>query len=180
MMKFVPDPFQHYFPSLWAEGHVDWPNLYSYHTIHWSFTDAIRTYAKVPLLVSKSLEKLPTDWIPHFFRPNSNFQSKCVLSWKYNLYLTIDFFQSLFIFKFKSYAPINEDFLALVCYSSVGVWTIFYGITFMVMPGKLGTNYYMCAGEDPRNDYYTTKKVKARSLQDTLQQHNDFHLRNRQ
>ena len=90
------------------------------------------------------------------------------------------FFQSLFIFKFKSYVPINEDFLALVCYSSVGVWTIFYGITFMVMPGKLGTNYYMCAGEDPRNDYYTTKKVKARSLQDTLQQHNDFHLRNRQ
>ena len=29
----------------------------------------------------------------------------------------------------------------------------------MIIPGKLGINYYMCTGEDPRSDYYSTKKV---------------------
>ena len=164
MMKFVPDPFQHYSPPLWAGAHVDWSNLYSYHTIHWSFTDAIRTFAKISLLVSKSMEKLPNCCITYFPGPHCNFQSKIFIHFlpKNLQFIFFTFvFQSLFIFKFKGYVPLNEDFLALVCYLSVGVWSILYGITFMVMPGKLGTNYYMCAGEDPRNDYYTTKKVKA-------------------
>ena len=49
--------------------------------------------------------------------------------------------------------------MALWSYLSVGIWSILYGITFMIIPGKLGTNYYMCTGEDPRSDYYSTKKV---------------------
>ena len=106
------------------------------------------------------MEKLPNCCITYFSGPHCNFQSKILLI--FFIKSTVTFvFQSLFIFKFKGYVPLNEDFLALVCYLSVGVWSILYGITFMVMPGKLGTNYYMCAGEDPRNDYYTTKRVKA-------------------
>ena len=50
--------------------------------------------------------------------------------------------------------------MALWSYLSVGIWSILYGITFMIIPGKLGTNYYMCTGEDPRSDYYSTKKVR--------------------
>ena len=52
----------------------------------------------------------------------------------------------------------------MVCYLSVGIWSILYGISFMIIPGKLGTNYYMCTGEDPRSDYYTTKKYPINAM----------------
>ena len=71
---------------------------------------------------------------------------------------------------FKRFLPITTNIFQRSFVTQVlelGIWTLLYGITFMVMPGKLSTNYYMCTGEDPRNDYYTTKKVKG-----------DFHLRN--
>jgi hypothetical protein len=31
----------------------------------------------------------------------------------------------------------------------------------MILPGKKGINYYMCTGENPINDFYSTKKVRV-------------------
>ena len=31
----------------------------------------------------------------------------------------------------------------------------------MILPGKKGINYYMCTGENPSNDFYSTKKVRV-------------------
>ena len=36
---------------------------------------------------------------------------------------------------------------------------ILYDLVFMLLPGKMSLNYYMCTGEDPDKDFYRYKKV---------------------
>ena len=99
---------------------------------------------------------------------NINFECKILTN--------ISMIQYLFVVRFKSYIPINENFVALVTYMSVGIWSLLYGITFMIIPGKLGINYYMCTGEDPRSDYYSTKKVSKVPILHLIRQDKNFLL----
>ena len=68
--------------------------------------------------------------------------------------------QYLFIFVFKSFGCIDEDFFALFSTLVVSMLWILIDILFMISPGKKGINYYMCTGENPRIDVYSHKKVK--------------------
>ena len=42
---------------------------------------------------------------------------------------------------------------------AIFMWWFMLGVIFMIIPGKKGINFYMCTGEDPRNDEYSYKKV---------------------
>ena len=65
---------------------------------------------------------------------------------------------------YKGVAPIDEDFFAVVCYLSFSILATLYGLTFMIIPGKSGINYYMCTGEDPIIDPYSTKKFPINAM----------------
>ena len=44
------------------------------------------------------------------------------------------------------------------------MWWFMLAVTFMIIPGKKGINFYMCTGEDPNNDDYAFKKVRKTRL----------------
>ena len=79
------------------------------------------------------------------------------------LYLFLDFamvsFQYIYIFVWKAFAPIDDKYFAIFLYILIPLWSLIYGIFYMVIPGKHGINYYMCTGENPANDTYDFKKV---------------------
>ena len=77
------------------------------------------------------------------------------------LYFFFFFFKYIFIFIYNSYGLIVEEFFALFCSLTIFFLWLLFGCTFLILPGKKGINYYMCTGENPRNDFYTTKKVRV-------------------
>ena len=73
---------------------------------------------------------------------------------------TISFFpQYMFIFIFKGLVGIDEDFFACFSLILITMFWILYALVFMLLPGKMSLNYYMCTGEDPDKDFYQYKKV---------------------
>ena len=73
---------------------------------------------------------------------------------------TISFFpQYMFIFIFKGLVGIDEDFFARFSLILITMFWILYALVFMLLPGKMSLNYYMCTGEDPDKDFYQYKKV---------------------
>lgn len=73
---------------------------------------------------------------------------------------TISFFpQYMFIFIFKGFVGIDEDFFACFSLILITMFWILYALVFMLLPGKTSMNYYMCTGEDPDKDFYQYKKV---------------------
>ena len=70
------------------------------------------------------------------------------------------FFQYLFIFVFKSFGRIDEDFFAFFTTILIFLVWIAFDFVYMYLPGKKGINYYMCTGEDPAIDEYQYKKVQ--------------------
>ena len=93
------------------------------------------------------------------FRVTINFDSKTLTIFK-----NTSFFQFYFIFVFKGIIPIDEDFLAMVCYISIPLWCLLYGLVFMIIPGKYPINYYMCTGQDPIIDPYTASKYPINGI----------------
>ena len=72
----------------------------------------------------------------------------------------ISFFsQYVFIFVFKGFGGIDEDFFARFSLILITMFWILYDLVFMLLPGKMSLNYYMCTGEDPDKDFYQYKKV---------------------
>ena len=69
-------------------------------------------------------------------------------------------FQYIFIFVYKSYGLMVEEFFACFCSLVIFMGWVIFGFIFMMLPGKKGINYYMCTGENPENDPYSQKKVK--------------------
>ena len=43
---------------------------------------------------------------------------------------------------------------------AVPLWWLLFGLIFMMLPGKNGINYYICTGENPKNDPYSVNKVR--------------------
>ena len=70
-------------------------------------------------------------------------------------------FKFTFIFIYNSYGLIVEEFFVRFCSRAIILWWLLFGCTFMILPGKKGINYYMCTGENPSNDFYSTKKVRV-------------------
>ena len=91
-------------------------------------------------------------WFQSFFRNGPTMGSLLHLN-------AIIIFRYLYIFVYKSYIGLDEVFFARFCSLTILLLWLIYDITFMIMPGKMGINYYMCTGEDPRNDIYAYKKV---------------------
>ena len=60
---------------------------------------------------------------------------------------------------FKRLGGVNEEFFSFFC--SVGIYMVWIlcNFVFLLSPGKMNINYYMCTGEDPALDPYKTKKV---------------------
>ena len=71
------------------------------------------------------------------------------------------FFKFTFIFIYNSYGLIVEEFFARFCSRTIFLLWLLFGCTFMILPGKKGINYYMCTGENPTNDIYSTQKVRV-------------------
>ena len=97
---------------------------------------------------------LPTSlcWFQSFWR-------NCPMTGAMVYFVLTVIFRYIFIFVYKSVPPINEDFISRVIYLSVSLCSLLYGIVFMVIPGQMAVNFYMCTGQDPRVDFYTFKKV---------------------
>ena len=79
-----------------------------------------------------------------------------------NLNCFFFFFKFTFIFIYNSYGLIVEEFFVRFCSRAIILWWLLFGCTFMILPGKKGINYYMCTGENPSNDFYSTKKVRVK------------------
>ena len=98
-------------------------------------------------------ESSPTSWLKNLHLP----RSWCSLTLKCSFF----FFKFTFIFIYNSYGLIVEEFFVRFCSRAIILWWLLFGCTFMILPGKKGINYYMCTGENPRYDLYTTKKVRV-------------------
>lgn len=69
-------------------------------------------------------------------------------------------FRYFYIFVWKNYFGIDEEFFARFCNLLVLILWVLYDIIFMTLPGKMPINYYMCTGQDPDIDPYTSNKVR--------------------
>ncbi len=58
----------------------------------------------------------------------------------------------------------NEKLISVFCHVLISILWILYGLTYLALPGKMGLNYYMCTGDNPRVDPYDKKKVPINAI----------------
>ena len=58
----------------------------------------------------------------------------------------------------------NEKLISVFCHVLISILWILYGLTYLALPGKMGLNYYMCTGDNPRVDPYDYKKVPINAI----------------
>ena len=59
----------------------------------------------------------------------------------------------------KNYAALQEDFWSKYLNMSICMYSFLTSYFYMVIPGKLAINYYICAGLNPNIDPYDQEKV---------------------
>lgn len=74
----------------------------------------------------------------------------------------------------RNFTVLDEDFFIRFLDIFIALTSFTASLIFMVIPGKMGVNYYMCIGEDPQIDSFNFGKVSLkmhRSLHALLQRH---------
>lgn len=96
------------------------------------------------------------------FLIKSNASAELWLPLVKSLLLIMAFFQYMYIFVFGGYIGLDEVFFARFCSMAIVMIWLMYGLVYMHIPGKMGINYYMCTGQDPRVDIHSHKKVSTK------------------
>ena len=67
--------------------------------------------------------------------------------------------QYLFVIVYKSVAICHDDIFGIFIFLQSLVFSFAASFVNIDVPGKMGLNYYMCTGEDPKPYSYQGKKV---------------------